>query len=78
MRRIFTLAVGIGLGAAAAFLIARGLRRARQRVPQAIADGARSRITSLRELIEDVAKEGRRAMNEKEAELRQGGPPAEV
>lgn len=76
MKRILTLAFGIGLGAAGAYLAARGLRRARRQLPQAIADGARTRFAGMRGMFEDAIGEGRRAMNQRESELRQGAPPA--
>lgn len=71
-----TLLFGIGLGAMAALLLARGLRRARQRMPQAIAEGARSRFTAIVKMFEEAMDEGRRAMEDKEAELRRGASPA--
>lgn len=70
MKRVFTLAVGIGLGAAAVILVARGLRRARASVPPAIAAEARRAVDSVRTTFREAVEEGRRAARETEAELR--------
>lgn len=70
MRRIFGFAAGIGMGAAAAVLVARALRRARRTVPQAIAAEATGALRDLRSAITSAVEEGRRAMRETEAELR--------
>lgn len=78
MRRLFWLAIGIGMGATFAFLMARGLRRARQRLPRAIVDEARSLIQSYRQALSEAVEEGRQAMREKEAELRLGAQGSEL
>lgn len=72
MRRLFTLALGIGLGAALALLLARWIGRARARLPEAVVEGARSSLAGLKDLISEALREGRRAMREREAELRSG------
>lgn len=72
MRRLFSFALGIGLGATLAFLLVRGMRRARRRVPRAIAEEARSLLESTRQAWKEALDEGRRAMREREAELRLG------
>lgn len=73
MRRIFSFALGVGLGATLAFLLVRGMRRARRRVPKAIADEARSFVESTRRAWREAVVEGRKAMREKESQLRLGG-----
>jgi hypothetical protein len=72
MRRLFSFSVGVGLGATLAFLLVRGMRRARRRVPRAIAEEARSWLESTRHAWKEAMDEGRRAMSEREAELRLG------
>lgn len=71
MRRLFSFAIGVGLGATLAVLIARGFRRARRRVPQAIAGEARALFESWRQNFSNAVAEGRRAMEQREEELRQ-------
>ena len=71
MRRMFTLAVGIGAGAAAAILVSRWVRRQRQAVsPRAIASQAGSAARDLAALVRESMAEGRKAMAAREAEIR--------
>lgn len=70
MKRLFGFALGIGLGAAGAYLGARAVRRARRRVPEIIvAEGVKA-ATSLKDAIVGAIGEARRAMAETERELR--------
>lgn len=70
MRRVFSFALGVGLGATLAFLLARSLKRARARIPEALASEAREVLNAVREAISKAAEEGRRAMKETEESLR--------
>lgn len=70
MRRIFSFAVGVGLGATLAILLLRSLRRARRQVPEALASEARELLRSIRDLISGAVEEGRKTMNETEEGLR--------
>lgn len=72
MRRLFSFALGLGLGVTLALLFVRALRKARRRVPRAIADEARSWFASVRDTLSEALEEGRSAMEKKEAELRPG------
>lgn len=71
MRRIFWLALGLGAGAAGAVLTARFARRQVQKVaPAALAREARGGLLELGKLVSESIAEGKRAMQEKEAEVR--------
>jgi hypothetical protein len=79
MRRMFTLAVGLGAGAAAAILVGRWVRKQRQAVAQAVspanigrqlADGGRDVVSLMRAAAADF----RAGMSEREAEIRAGIP----
>lgn len=71
MRRIFWLAVGLGAGATAAVLFSRWMRRQAERVgPAAIARDIASGLRDLGRLLGEAVEEGRRAMREREAEVR--------
>ncbi len=71
MRRIFWLAVGLGAGAAGAVLTARWARRqARKVAPATLAREARGGLLELGKLVSESIAEGKRAMEEKEAEVR--------
>lgn len=72
MRRIFWFAIGVGLGAAVAVMLARGLKRARKSIPEAVAGEMRSAIDSFRTTIAEAVEEGRKAMHEAEEEMRAG------
>lgn len=74
MRRIFWLAVGLGAGATGAVMTARFARRqARKVAPANIAREARGGLLELSKLVSESIAEGKRAMEEKERELR-GNP----
>lgn len=71
MRRIFWLAIGLGAGATAVVMASRWMRRTRQAVSPATIGREVSRGASdLRRLIGESVQEGRRAMAEREAEIR--------
>ncbi len=73
MKRIFWLALGLGAGATGAVLTARFARRqARKVAPAAIAREAKGGLLDLGKLVADSIAEGKRAMQEKEEELRSG------
>ena len=67
MKRLFWLALGATLGV----LIMRKVSRAAERLtPSGIAEGIASGLTDLAESIGDFATDVRRAMGEREAQLR--------
>jgi hypothetical protein len=71
VRRLFWLAVGVGFGAASAIMASRWTRRqVRRAKPQAIAREARSGLLELSKLLAESVEEGKRAMDERERELR--------
>ena len=71
MRRGFWVALGLGAGATGAILVSRWTKRQAARVaPQTIAREARGGILDLSKLVSESIAEGRRAMDEREAELR--------
>ena len=71
MRRGFWVALGLGAGATGAILAGRWGRRQAQRVaPQSLAREAKGGILDLGKLVNESIAEGRRAMEEREAELR--------
>ncbi len=71
MRRIFWLALGLGAGATGAVMTLRFARRQAQRVaPANLAREARGGLMDLAKLVSESIDEGRRAMREKEDELR--------
>ena len=71
MRRVFWLALGLGAGATAAVLVARRMRRATEAVaPANVAREAREAAADLVQLVRESIDAGRRAMAEKEAEVR--------
>lgn len=73
MRRIFWLALGLGAGAAGAIMTARFARKQAQKVaPATLAREAKGGILELSKLVSESLAEGRRAMQEKEEELRSG------
>ncbi len=73
MKRLFWLATGLGAGAVGAILTARFARRQAQKVaPAAIAREARGGLLELSKLVSESIAEGKRAMDEKERELRGG------
>lgn len=73
MRRLFWLAFGLGAGAAGAVLASRWTRRQADRVrPRTIAREARGGLLDLSKLVAESIEEGRRAMDERERQLRKG------
>ena len=71
MRRIFWLALGLGAGAAGAILTTRFARRQMQKVaPSTIAREARGGLLELSKLVSESLAEGKRAMEEAEADAR--------
>lgn len=73
MKRLFWLALGLGAGAAGAIMTARFARRQMDRVaPSTLAREARGGLLDLSRRVSESMEEGRRAMQEKEEELRGG------
>jgi len=76
VKRTFWLALGLGAGATGAVMTARFARRqARKVAPANIAREARGGLLELSKLVSESIAEGKRAMAEKERELR--GEPKE-
>jgi hypothetical protein len=73
VRRLFWLALGLGAGAAGAIMTARFARRQMITVaPSTLAREARGGLLDLSRRVSESMEEGRRAMQEKEEELRGG------
>jgi hypothetical protein len=73
VKRIFWLALGLGAGAAGAIMTARFARRQMDKVaPSTLAREARGGLLDLSRRVSESMEEGRRAMQEKEEELRGG------
>jgi len=71
MRRSFWVALGLGAGATGAVVASRWARRQARRVaPATIAREAKGGILDLGKLVSESISEGRRAMSEREQELR--------
>jgi len=71
VRRLFWLALGLGAGAAGAIMTARFARRQMDKVaPSTLARGARGGLLDLSRRVSEAIEEGRRAMQEKEEQLR--------
>jgi hypothetical protein len=71
VRRLFWLALGLGAGAGGAILTTRFAKRQMQKVaPSTIAREARGGLLELSKLVSESIAEGRRAMEEAEAEAR--------
>ena len=71
MRRIFWLALGLGAGAAGAVMSMRFLKKQTKRVaPATLAREAKGGIMDVARLFSESIAEGKRAMSEKEDELR--------
>jgi hypothetical protein len=71
VRRLFWLALGLGAGAAGAIMTARFARRQMDKVaPSTLARQARGGLLDLSRRVSESMEEGRRAMQEKEEELR--------
>jgi hypothetical protein len=71
VRRIFWLALGLGAGATTAVLTARWAKRQGQKVaPANIGRQVSGAASDLGKLVRTAVAEGRRAMAEREAEIR--------
>jgi hypothetical protein len=71
MRRAFWVALGLGAGATGAVLTSRWARRQANRVkPATLAREARGGLMDLSKLVAESIEEGKRAMEERERELR--------
>jgi hypothetical protein len=71
MRRLFWLGLGLGTGTTIGLLGARWLRRqTRALAPANLAGQAAATARDAASLLQEAAKEFRRGMREKEAELR--------
>jgi hypothetical protein len=71
VRRSFWVALGIGAGATGAVVTSRWAKRqARKVAPATIAREARGGLLDLGKLVSESIAEGRRAMDEREQELR--------
>lgn len=74
MRRLFWLALGLGAGAVGAVLTARFARKQMQKVaPSTLAREARGGMMELSKRVSESIAEGKRAMEQKEKELRTDG-----
>ena len=73
MRRGFWVALGLGAGATGAILASRWTRKQAQRVaPKTLAREAKGGLLDLSKLVSESIQEGKRAMDEREADLRRG------
>ena len=71
MRRGFWVALGLGAGATGAVMASRWARRqARKVAPQTLAREARGGLLEFSKLVSESIQEGKRAMEERERELR--------
>lgn len=71
MRRGFWVALGLGAGATGAILASRWTRKQAKRVaPQTIAREAKGGLMDVTKLLSESIQEGKRAMDERERELR--------
>ena len=71
MKRGFWVALGLGAGATGAVLASRWTRKQAARVaPQTIAREAKGSLMDLSKLVSESIQEGKRAMDERETELR--------
>jgi hypothetical protein len=75
VRRLFWLALGLGAGAAGAVMSLRFVRKQTKKVaPATLAREARGGVMDLARLFSESIAEGKRAMAEKEDELRSSVP----
>jgi hypothetical protein len=71
VKRGFWVALGLGAGATGAIIASRWTRKQAQRVaPQTLAREAKGGLMDLSKLVSESIQEGKRAMDEREAELR--------
>ena len=74
MRRGFWVALGLGAGATGAVMASRWTRKQARRVaPATIAREAKGGLLELSKLVSESLAEGKRAMDERERELRGEG-----
>ena len=73
MRRLFWVALGLGAGATGATLAGRWAKRHARAVPKALVREASGGFLELSKLVAESLEEGKRAMREKEEELRSRG-----
>ena len=72
MRRLFWLAAGLGAGAVGALIASRfAKRQARKVAPTTIAREARVGLLDLSKRVSESLAEGKRAMEEREREVRE-------
>lgn len=77
MKRAFWVALGLGAGATGAVMASRWTKKQAKKVaPANIAREARGGLLELGKLVSESISEGRRAMEEKERELRGEGDTA--
>ncbi|HEX7246510.1 MAG TPA: hypothetical protein VF351_00275 [Actinomycetota bacterium] len=75
MKRGFWVALGLGAGATGAVLASRWTRKQAKRVaPATIAREAKGGLLDFSKLVSESIQEGKRAMEEREAELRRDEP----
>ncbi len=71
MRRGFWVALGLGAGATGAIITSRWTRKQVDRAkPQTLAREAKGGLLDLSKLVSESIQEGKRAMDERERELR--------
>jgi hypothetical protein len=71
VKRGFWVALGLGAGAASAVIVSRWTKKQARRVaPSAIAREAKGGLFELGKLVSESLAEGKRAMEEREAQLR--------
>jgi hypothetical protein len=76
VRRLFWVALGLGAGAAGAIMSMRFVRKQSRRVaPASLAREARGGVMDVAKLFSESIAEGKRAMAEKEAEVRASADP---
>jgi hypothetical protein len=75
VKRGFWVALGLGAGATGAVLAGRWTRKQAKRVaPATIAREAKGGLLEFSKLVSESIEEGKRAMEEREAELRRDDP----
>jgi hypothetical protein len=75
VKRGFWVALGLGAGATGAVLAGRWTRKQAKRVaPTTIAREAKGGLLEFSKLVSESIEEGKRAMEEREAELRRDDP----
>jgi len=75
VKRGFWVALGLGAGATGAVLAGRWTRKQAKRVaPATIAREAKGGLLEFSKLVSESIEEGKRAMAEREAELRRDDP----